>query len=300
MRGVAALALACACALAAFSVRAQQTDYSKVEIRTTDLGNHTWMLQGQGGNITVAVAGNSIVIVDTEYAPLHDKIKAAIAKVSSAPIRYAIDTHYHLDHTGGNAAFAAEGTIIVAQETVRKRLSAGARAGLTPATPAVSGKALPSKTYNSSMTLKFGGRTAVLRHAPHAHTDGDTYVWFPEADVLATGDTVVFQRFPNIDYLGGGSVDGMIAASDAYLKFVDDKTRIVPGHGPVGDKAALTQYRAMLVAAKERMTKLIADGKSEDEAVAANPCADFAQKFGASDAESTHFIRVAYHALKGG
>ena len=276
------------------------TDFSRVEIKTTALGHDAYMLEGQGGNITVTVARDGIVLVDTEYLPLHDRIRAAIAKVSSAPIRYAIDTHFHIDHSGGNAGFAGEGAVVVAQENVRKRLVTGAAAGLTPATPAVSGAALPTKLYRDSLTLRLKGVTATLRHAPHAHTDGDTYVFFREPNLLATGDVVSFGRYPNIDVDHGGSIAGMIAACGEMLALANGATRIVPGHGPAGDRKALVDYRAMLIDARARMAKLIKAGKSEEEAVAARPYADDDQKFAASGEQRDHFIRVMYRAVKAG
>jgi cyclase len=297
LRGIA---LACALMLVPAMAGAQQADFAKVEIKTTDLGPRAYVLQGQGGNITVAIGDDGIILVDTEFAPLHAKIKAAIAKLSNQPIRYAVDTHFHLDHSGGNAPLAEEGTVIVAQENVKKRLITGAAAGLTPATPAVSGAALPAKTYRKSLTLRLKGLTAVLRHVPNAHTDGDTTVWFPEPNVLATGDTVSFGRYPNIDFSSGGSVAGMIHATDLLLKRANGATRIVPGHGPVGDRTTLAQYRAMLVAVRDRMTRLIKAGKSEDKIVALRPFADYDATFHASGEQSAHFIRVVYHALKGG
>ena len=287
--------------LMGLAARAQAQDFSKVEIMTTDLGGRMYMLEGQGGNITVAVADDGIMLVDTEFEPLHDKIKAAIAKLSSAPVRYAIDTHFHLDHSGGNAGFARDGAIVVAHESVKAHLVAGAAAGATtPATPAVSGAALPARIYRSTLTLRLKGLHANLAHAANAHTDGDTYVWFPDRNVLATGDIVSFGRYPNIDYQHGGTIHGMIAATDRLLALVNARTRIVPGHGPPGDKAALAAYRAMLVAARDRMAQLVQAGKSEEEAVAARPFADYDAKFAVSDPLRIRFVRVMYHAVKGG
>jgi glyoxylase-like metal-dependent hydrolase (beta-lactamase superfamily II) len=295
-----ALAAAAAFAFFAAPVLAQQApDFSKVEIKTTDLGHDTYMLEGQGGNITVAVGPDAIIMVDGEFAPLHDKIKAAIAKLSGVPIKYLINTHYHGDHTGGNGPFAHDGVIVVAQDNVKKRLAEGTTNGLTGAkTPPAPADALPAKTYKTSLTLKIKGRTAVLHHAANAHTDGDTYVWFKDANVLSTGDTVTMGRWPNIDFAVGGNIKGMIAASDAYLKFINDQTKIVPGHGPLADKAQLVQYRAMLVAARDRMAKLVKAGKTEAEVIAARPFADYDKKLGATDEQSRNFIRVVYHSLK--
>jgi cyclase len=273
-------------------------DFSKVEIKTTDLGDHVYMLEGEGGNITVAVAKDGIIMVDGEYAPLHDKIKAAIATISNQPIKYLINTHFHGDHTGGNEPFAKDGVEIIAEINVKKRLAAGTTNGLTGAkTPPAQPDALPSKTYTGAFKIRLNGRVADLKHVANAHTDGDTYVWFKTANVLSTGDTFTTGRYPNIDFANGGNIKGMIAATDAYLKLVNDKSRIVPGHGPIADKAALIEYRTMLVTARDRMAKLVKDGKSEDDVVAAKPFADFDAKWAPTDLASKNFIRVVYHSL---
>src|SRR5947208_16761563 len=273
-------------------------DFSKVEIKITGLGDNVHMLEGQGGNITVAVAKDGIIMVDGEFAPLHDKIKAAIATFSKLPIKYLINTHYHGDHTGGNEPFANDGVIIFAQENVRTRLEAGTTNGLTGAkTPPAPKAALPSDTYTNFSKIRLSGRVADLKHIANAHTDGDTYVRFKTANILATGDTFTNGRYPNIDFANGGNIKGMIAAADTYLKLTNAKSRIVPGHGPVADKKALTEYRAMLITARDRMDKLVRDGKSEDDAVATKPFADLDAKWALSELASKNFIRVVWHSL---
>src|SRR5437016_3022854 len=273
-------------------------DFSKVEIKTTDLGDNCYMLQGEGGNITVAVGKDGIIMVDGQYAPLNDKIKAAIQAISKQPIKYLINTHYHDDHTGGNEAFAKDGVIILSQINVMNRLAAGTTNGLTGAkTPPASQAALPSDTYINFSKVRLSGRVADLKHIPNAHTDGDTYVWFKTANVLATGDTFTNGRYPNIDFANGGNIKGMIAAADAYLKLTNAKSRIVPGHGPVADKAALTEYRAMLVTARDRMDRLVKEGKSENDVVAAKPFADLDKKWAPTEIASKNFIRVVYHSI---
>src|SRR5205809_367221 len=273
-------------------------DFSKVEIKTTDLGDNCYMLQGEGGNITVAVAKDGIIMVDGQSAPLHDKIKAAIEAISKQPIKYLINTHYHDDHTGGNEAFAKDGVTIFSQINVRNRLAAGTTNGLTGAktTPAPQA-ALPSDTYTNFSKIRLSGRVADLKHIANAYTDGDTYVWFKTANVLSTGDTFTNGRYPNIDFANGGNIDGMIAAADVYLKLTNAKSRIVPGHGPIADKAALAEYRAMLVTARDRMAALVKEGKSEDDVVAAKPFADLGKKCAPTELASTNFIRVVYHSL---
>lgn len=273
-------------------------DFSKVEIKTTDLGDNIYMLEGQGGNITVAVGRNGIIMVDGQFAPLHDKIKAAIATISPLPIKYLINTHYHGDHTGGNEPFAKDGVMVVAQENVKKRLAAGFTNGLTGVkTPPAPAGALPKDTYKTFSKIRMPGRVANLRHIPNAHTDGDTYVWIKAANVLATGDTFTNGRYPNIDFANGGNINGMIAAADAYLKLANAKTRIVPGHGPVADKAKLQEYRTMLVTARDRMTKLVKEGKSESDVVAAKPFADLDKTWAPTELASTNFIRVVWHSI---
>lgn len=273
-------------------------DFSKVEIKTTDLGDNVYMLEGQGGNITVAVAKDGIIMVDGEFAPLHDKIKSAVAAVSNQPIKYLVNTHFHGDHTGGNEPFAKDGVTVVAEINVRNRLAAGTSNGLTGAkTPPAPQGALPSKTYTGAFKIRLPGRVADLEHIANAHTDGDTYIWFKTANVLSTGDTFTNGRYPNIDFANGGNIKGMIAATDAYLKLTNAKSRIVPGHGPIADKAALMEYRTMLITARDRMAKLVKQGKSEDDVMAAKPFSDLDAKWAPTELAAKNFVRVVYHSL---
>ena len=199
-------------------------DFSKVEIKTTGLGDNIYMLESQGGNITVAVAMDGIIMVDGQFAPLHDKIKAAVAVISNLPIKYLINTHYHGDHTGGNELFAKDGAIIVAQINVKSRLAAGTTNGLTGAkTPPAPQDALPSDTYTNFSKIRLRGRVADLKHIENAHTDGDTYVWFKTANLLSTGDTFTNGRYPNIDFANGGNIRGMIAATKSISSWPTPK-----------------------------------------------------------------------------
>jgi cyclase len=275
-------------------------DWDKIQIRTTDLGNKTYMLEGQGGNITIAVGTDAIIMVDGQFAPLSDKIKAAIKAISPLPVRYLVNTHYHGDHTGGNDNFARDGAVIVAHDNIRVRLAAGTRNGLTGATaPPRAPEALPKQTYfGGSFPLEVGGRTAQLTHISNAHTDGDTWVWFADANVLSTGDTFNnLKRYQNIDFANGGDVRGMIRAIDTYLRVANDTTKIVPGHGPLATKADLVVFRDMLVASRDRIGKLVGEGKTEQEVVAAKPLADLDATWGNNEQHAIGHTRNVYNSF---
>jgi glyoxylase-like metal-dependent hydrolase (beta-lactamase superfamily II) len=274
-------------------------DWSKIEVKTTDLGNRTYMLEGFGGNVTVAVGDDGVIMVDGQFAPMHDKLKAAIAAVSPQPVRFLVNTHYHRDHVGGNAPFSKDGAVVVAHENVRTRLAAGTTMAVPQVkyTPAPE-ETLPIITHIKGMTLAVKGRAAQLKHPDNAHTDGDTFVYFADANVLSTGDTVAMSRWPNIDFANGGSIKGMIAASDAYLALANDATKIVPGHGPLANKTQLAEYRTMLATVHDRMAELIKQGKGESEIYAAKPFADFDARLKVNDEASLNWMRVVYASVK--
>src|SRR6516162_1954412 len=297
-----ALALFAAAAAFAPPANAQQNiDFSKVEIRTIDLGHNTYRLEGQGGNITVAVGSDGIIMVDGQFAPLHDKIRAAIAGISPLPIRYLINTHFHGDHTGGNEAFQKDGAIVVAQDNIRVRLAAGTTNGITRAKtpPAVPG-ALPKQTYiGGSITVEVGGRRAELTHVTNAHTDGDTWIYFADANVLCTGDTMNnTKRYQTIDFANGGDIRGAIRATEAFLALANEDTRVMTGHGPLAKKSDIAEYNAMLKIARERVEKLFKDGKTEAEVIAARPLNDLDAKWAANDEAAVNFLKMVYNSFK--
>jgi cyclase len=229
---------------------------------------------------------------------MHGRITAAIAAITPQPVRYVVNTHFHRDHTGGNELLARDGAVIVAHENVKRVLLSGSTNGLNCAmTPPVAESALPRETYKDGMTLKLAGRSAELKHPADVHTDGDTTISFADANVLVAGDLVFFGRYPNIDFVYGGSIDGMIRGTDELLGVVGEDTKIVPGHGPVGGKAMLREYRVMLAEARERIARLKAAGKSEEEVVAARPTADYDAKFGVNERAIGNFLRVVYRSL---
>jgi cyclase len=275
-------------------------DWDKIEIKTIDLGNKTYMLTGQGGNITVAVGTDSIIQVDGQFAQLSDKIRAAIKAIAPLPVKYLINTHYHGDHVGGNENFAKDGVIVVAHDNVRIRLAAGTTNGLTGAKVAPRpADALPKQTYfGGTLTVETGGRKALLTHISNSHTDGDTWVFFADANVLSTGDTFNnLKRYQNIDFANGGDVRGMIRALDTYIKASNDQTKIVPGHGPLATKADLVIFRDMLQTSHDRIKKLYDEGKSEAEVVALKPLADLDATWGNNPGHATGHTRNVYQSF---
>jgi cyclase len=306
------VALASVAALSVGTAYAQQSpapapnpapfiDWEKVQIKTTDLGHNTYRLEGQGGNITVAVGTDGIIMVDGQFAPLSAKIKAAIAAISPLPIKYLINTHFHGDHTGGNENFARDGAIIVAQDNIRIRLAAGTANGITGGkTAPVPALGLPTETYiGGTKTLQVGGRTAVLTHVQNAHTDGDTWVYFADANVISTGDTSNnTKKYQTVDFANGGDIRGMIAANDAFLKLGNDDTKFVVGHGPLASKADVAEFRDMLVIARDRVEKLFNEGKSEAEVVAMRPLADLDAKWAVNDSAAVAFTRMVYNSFR--
>ena len=276
-------------------------DWAKIEIKATDLGSNTYMLTGQGGNITIAVGTDGIIMVDGQFAPLSDKIKAAIKAISPLPVQYLINTHYHGDHTGGNENFAKDGVTIVAHDNIRVRLAAGTIQGLTGNKVAPRpAEALPKQTYfGGSMVVETGGRKVQLTHISNAHTDGDTWIYLADANVLATGDTFNnLKRYQNIDFANGGDVRGMIRSLETYIKASNETTKIVPGHGPLATKADLAIFREMLVTSHDRIKKLFDEGKSEQEVIALKPLADLAATWSNNPAHATGHTRNVYNSFK--
>jgi glyoxylase-like metal-dependent hydrolase (beta-lactamase superfamily II) len=294
---VAATLGACLC----LPVAAQQVDYSKLEIKTTDLGHGVYLLGWQGGDSLILIGDDGVLLVDTSVAPMGDKIKAAIARVSSKPIKLIINTHAHADHFGANEALAKGGASIVAHDNLRDRMAKGFTAfnqAILPSPPA----ALPTATYADAMTLHFDGETIQLFHPPNAHTDSDTLVHFKRANVIHASGTIGGDGgYPFFDMGSGGSLAGMIVAEDKMLSLSDDKTRIVADEGEPASTATLKASRDMLAALRARVQKLIDEGRSEDEVVASKPTKDF-------DARRVHqgnfvtgdaMTRLAYQSLKG-
>jgi glyoxylase-like metal-dependent hydrolase (beta-lactamase superfamily II) len=279
MKNIALVTILLAAGASAPALAQRAFDYSKVEEKPVDLGHGVYAIIPTSddpamaiGCTTMAVGSDGIMVVDTQFPALYGKIRAEIAKLSPLPVKYVINTHAHGDHTGGNANFAKDGAIIVAHENVLKAMSHPPGANAQP----VPKEAWPVQTYAGQGTeVRLGGQRAELVHVEHAHTDGDTIIFFPDADVIATGDTMHKPGYPSVDAPGSGnSSAGMIAAATFIVDHADAKTKIVPGHGQVTDKAGAIAFRDMLVTARARLARDIAKGMTEEEVVAANPLAD--------------------------
>ncbi len=303
MKHISKFALAGAVSLFAVAAYAQGQDFSQVQIKSTPLGNNTYMLEGQGGNMVVVVGTDAVIQVDGEFAPLHDKIKAEVDKLSGKkPIKYLINTHFHGDHTGGNGPFHRDGTTIVAHRNLALRLQHGSTNGLSGNKTAPSeGDWIPTQTYTTEgLQLMVGGQTVMVNHPATAHTDTDSYVYFPVSNVIACGDTVSLgPRYPTIDYANGGSLNGIISTVETYIRMGNDQTKYVPGHGPLASKADMQKYHDMLVAVRDAVQAEIKAGKTEDQAVAAKPLAKIGGALGANAMADENMVKMSYRSLKG-
>src|SRR5271169_5819004 len=250
---------------------AQEQDFSKVQIKVTKVSGNIYMLEGSGGNIAASVGEDGIVIVDDEYAPLADKIAAALKGIGATdkPVRFVINTHYHGDHTGGNLPFATAGSTVIAQDNVRKRLETGGKAGnggsvAMDVKPAAK-EALPIITFDHDVTVHLNGEDIRALHFPAGHTDGDAIVFFPKANVVHMGDDFVRYGYPFIDVDSGGSINGMIDAVEKVIGQLPPDVKIIPGHGPVSSLDDVRAYLTMLKATRDAVAGALRDGKTLDQ-----------------------------------
>jgi len=293
--------LAALCAGLCFgSIALAQEDYSKVEIATTKLTDTTYMMVGAGGNLGVSVGPDAVFVIDDQFAPLTPKIEAAIAKLSSKPVKFVINTHWHSDHTGGNANLGKAGALIVAHDNVRKRMSTenfieflGMRTKPDPR------EALPVVTFAADVTFHLNGDEIYVFHVPRAHTDGDAIVHFRQSNVVHMGDTFFNKLYPFIDTSSGGTVDGMVAAADKGLALGTDATKYIPGHGPLGTRAELQAYRNMLATIGERIRNQVKAGAKLEDVIASKPTADFDDAWGKGFLPPAKFVEMVYKNMQG-
>jgi cyclase len=284
-RQLAVVAAALGCLLA--NVYAQGVDFSKTEIQTVKISDGLYVLMGgpAQGNIAVSIGSDGVFLVDSMYAPMHQKIMDALAKLTSQPIRYLVNTHLHGDHTAGNEAMARLGAVIISHDNMRKRM-ADQKTGL------------PVITYSDSVTLHFNGEEIYIFHPEPAHTDGDSIIYFRHANVMHVGDVPASLRYPNIGVNEGGTVDGMMAAGRQVMKIANSRTKIIPGHlGPVVGFKEIQQQLDMFAVVRDRVMNDIRAGKTLEQVVASKPTADFDQGRLGGAITPDRFVTLVYTDL---
>jgi glyoxylase-like metal-dependent hydrolase (beta-lactamase superfamily II) len=270
----------------AASANAQQ-DFSNVQIETVSVAPGVFMLIGSGGNIGLSVGDDGAFIIDSQYAPLSEKIQAAVNAAGGATVEFVINTHWHGDHVGGNANFANAGAVVMAQDNVRTRLQgSGAEAA-----------AIPTVTFPDRMSFHWNGNDINLIHVAPAHTDGDSIIHFTNLNVFHMGDTFVNGGYPFVDLDSAGSFDGIIAAGEAVLARANSATRIIPGHGALATREDLEHFIDVLKTIRGRFQSLIDQGRSEDQVVAAGVTSEWDATWGTGFMSAERFTRLAYQSL---
>jgi cyclase len=275
-----------------------QANYDTVQVRSQPVSKGVYMLQGAGGNIGLLVGKDAAFLVDDQYAPLTPKILAAVKAITDKPVRFVVNTHWHGDHTEGNENLANAGVIVVAHDNVRIRMSteqflAAFNSKVPPSPP----KALPQVTFSETVAFHLNDEDIHVVHVPPAHTDGDAIIHFTAANVLHLGDTFFNGMYPFIDVSTGGSLDGMIGAANAALRYVNDSTKIIPGHGPLGTRADLVAYRDMMIKIRDRVAPLVKQGKTREQVIAAKPTADLDAKWATGFLKPDVFLGIVYDGM---
>jgi glyoxylase-like metal-dependent hydrolase (beta-lactamase superfamily II) len=297
------LALALLGGSSALLAQQPPADYSKVQIRTTRLADNFHTLEGINGPVIGTVlmlsGPDGVLLVDGQFAQVNDKLMAAIRKISDKPVRFLVNTHVHSDHTSGNESFAKQGAVIFSRDQLRWRMAhPNPSANGQPGRPAAA-LALPVVTYDNQVTIHLNGEDVQLIPIRAAHTDGDTLIYFPTVDVLATGDYFRTEGYPRVDRRGGGSLVGLLAGLGETIGKAGPKTRVVPGHGPVTDRNGLIEQRDMIIAMRDRIAPLVKQGKTIEEVLATKPTAEFDAKVRQGEEETTEqFVRWLYAELQ--
>jgi glyoxylase-like metal-dependent hydrolase (beta-lactamase superfamily II) len=279
-------------------VAAMRAQFGGTPIQPQKLTDSITLLSGPGGNVVVLNGADGKLLGDTFVQPAWAHLQDALEAIGKAPVKTAIDTHWHFDHSDNNLSLRAAGATLVAHVNTKKRMSeTHTLAVLNLTFPPSPAEALPQQTFAQSHKIAMNGESVSLVHVPPAHTDSDIYIHFEKGNVLQTGDVFFNGIYPYIDDETGGSVSGMIAGATKLLAVADNNTKVVPGHGPLGNKADLMKYRDMLATVRGRLQKLKASGKSVQEAVAAKPLDDLDPVWGKGLFNSDTFIQIAYPAL---
>jgi glyoxylase-like metal-dependent hydrolase (beta-lactamase superfamily II) len=280
---------------------AQAPDYTKVEYRNEKLTDNLFVLFGGGGNIAVLTGPDGSLVVDSDVPEMSAKMRAAVSLVSDRPARFLVNTHYHFDHAGGNPTLGRGNVVIVAQENVRQRLSGKQtlkQDGIDLTFDPTPREGLPLVTFEDGLQFHVNGEDVSVVHVAHAHTDGDAFVFFEKANVLHTGDLMMSVGYPIVDAGNGGSLDGLIAGHERILKLCNDKTRVIPGHGPVVGKADLQAYHDMLVTVRKRITDLVRKGRTLEQVLAASPTQEYDERWGKGFVQPQLFVQRIFMEQK--
>ncbi|MBV7260000.1 MBL fold metallo-hydrolase [Erythrobacter crassostreae] len=297
MNRLAKLTFTAAAALALTSPTIAQRNFDDVEIKTEEIAPGVAVLFGAGGNIGLSYGEDATVLIDDQFAPLSGKIEAAVEALGAQPVKYVVNTHWHGDHTGGNEHFGKTGATIFAHDNVRVRMSTDQQRG-TRVTPASPKEALPVVTYGQGMRFHLNGDTINLMFLGGGHTDGDSVVIWEEKNVVHMGDLYFkIPGYPFIDVDSGGDVYAAMQSLDLVIAMIDDETKVIPGHGPMSTKSELVAYRAMIVEAVTRVEALNSEAKSLEEAIAANPLADFDRGEGFISEDA--FVTAIWRSIEG-
>ena len=291
----------CLSLLAAPALAQNNNDPSKVKLVVNNLAPGISMIEGvegfAGGNVGVSAGNDGVFIIDDELDTMTPKLQAELGKLSKQPLRFVLNTHWHGDHTGGNAAFGGSGAVILAHDNVRIRLSAAELEKAKDKVVAKPGAGLPVVTFAQDVTLHLNGDDVHAFHVPPAHTDGDVVVQFTKANIVHTGDLFVIPGYPFVDLDSGGNFEGFIGAADAILAVCNDQTQIMPGHGKVSHKSDLQAWRDRLEQIRQRVAKLIKQGKTLEQAIAAKPTAEFDEKAGSGFISPDKIVEAAYKSI---
>jgi len=259
------------------------------------------LVMPSAGNVGVSAGPDGVFIIDDQFAPMVPKIAAAVAKLTDQPLRYILNSHWHGDHTGGNASFGGQGYVIVAHDNVHTRMSQeNFNSFFKSTTPPSPPEALPVITFSERLTFHFNGDTVRVEHVPNAHTDGDAIFYFEEADVLHAGDVFVLYGYPFIDLSSGGSLAGMIRGVDRILEIARPDTLIIPGHGAIANRSRVAAFRDLLTGSRDRVRKLMVEGKTLPEIIAAKPLSDFDADWGQGFVKADQFVTTIFQSEKGG
>jgi len=286
------------CLLGLMSVLIYADEFSDVSIKTTQVTPGIYMLEGSGGNIGLSVGVDGVFMIDDQFAPLTEKIQKAIAAITPQPVKFLINTHWHFDHVGGNENLGKGGAIIVAQNNVRERMLKGqVIEAFAKEVPPAKKVALPVITFDKEVTFHWNSDTIEVIHTASAHTDGDAVIYFKQGNVVHTGDLYFSGMYPFIDASSGGSVAGLLAGISTILARIDDNTRVIPGHGPLSNKAELQAYQDMLKSVYARVKTLKDQGQSVEAVVAAKPTAGYDGKWGNGFLAPDVWVKIVYSAI---